>query len=210
MRSKAWASAPISSRLRTPRSCSRSPSAIASAVTTMRRTRARHGGEEGEEEVGGQRDAEADDDVGAARGGAQVVDAGGEQPVERGGEPGLQRGGGWRWRPCRRCVAAVPSGPRCTARVSSSVRRAGRARELREGRVEGRAERRVGGVRVGRLEAGGDGVDGARQHALVDRERDPLGLGAVPGGDHRRSRGCSRARRSSSASGALLTSASIA
>jgi hypothetical protein len=60
----------------------------------------------------------------------------------------------------------------------------GGARELREGGVERRAQLGVGGVGVGRLEARGDAVDRAGEHALVDRERDALGLRAVPGGDH--------------------------
>ena len=101
------------------------------------------------------------DDVGAARGGAQVVDAGGEQPVERGGEPRLQRGGAGDGVLAEErrggAVGAAVHGAR-ELEVSAAVEPESRARA---GSSVG-CSVGVGGVRVGRLQAGGDGVDGAR------------------------------------------------
>ena len=143
-----------------------------------------HGGEEGQEEVGGERDAEPDDDVGASCAGAQAIDAGGQQIVERRGQSRLER------REVRHGVPAEDGRRRPVGAAVHSARelereRAGRARDLRQGRGEGGAQARVAGVGVRRAQAGADGVDGARQDALVDGEGDPLGLGAVARGDHR-------------------------
>jgi hypothetical protein len=81
--------------------------------------RAGRGDEEGEEEVGGA-DAQADRDVGAACDGAQVVDADAEQAVERGASC-ICSAAALEIASLPKSVAAVPSGPRLTARVSSRL-----------------------------------------------------------------------------------------